>query len=154
MEQAFSNTFYPFQKKQHIQRNIQIVKMLCPLNNVHSTYFISLIQIDTKLIQRSKFTSLGRNLFVLVVHLSITFSISIPHFIEKYFLNKLQRHLFYATERIFSTLMGHPKGERERERRVVSKSGLEFHFLLSAKCCLRRRRRRLRHRMLTPSCRF
>ena len=82
------------------------------------------------------------------------FSISIPHFIEKYFLNKLQRHLFYATERIFSTLMGHPKGERERERRVVSKSGLEFHFLLSAKCCLRRRRRRLRHRMLTPSCRF
>ena len=121
---------------------------------MHSTYFISLIQIDTKLIQRSKFTSLGRNLFVLVVHLSITFSISIPHFIEKYFLNKLQRHLFYATERIFSTLMGHPKGERERERRVVSKSGLEFHFLLSAKCCLRRRRRRLRHRMLTPSCRF
>ena len=33
MEQAFSNTFYPFQKKQHIQRNIQIVKMLCPLRN-------------------------------------------------------------------------------------------------------------------------
>ena len=97
---------------------------------MHSTYFISLIQIDTKLIQRSKFTSLGRNLFVLVVHLSITFSISIPHFIEKYFLNKLQRHLFYATERIFSTLMGHPKGERERERER-EKGGLKKRIRIS-----------------------
>ena len=33
IEQASSNTFYPFQNKHQIHRNLQIVKMLCPLKN-------------------------------------------------------------------------------------------------------------------------
>ena len=87
---------------------------------MHSTYFISLIQIDTKLIQRSKFTSLGRNLFVLVVHLSIIFLFLYPISSKNIFWINYS-DIFFTQQRESSAHWWDTQKGREREKGGLKK---------------------------------